>query len=195
MRLVAITDRRRMAPDPRTAALRLADRLGPALVVVLREADLDASALLALGEALQAELAPRGARLLISDRADVARALGAGVQLKESSFDVSAARAFLGPSAVIGASRHDAPGVLAAHAGGADFVTISPVFESPGKGPPLGIPGLQAIRAAVPGARLVALGGITADNARSALEAGADAVAAISAAWAPDLALASRLQV
>ena len=64
---------------------------------------------------------------------------------------------------------------------GADSVFLSPIFETPGKGPPLGLTALTEAARRRTRTRLVALGGITAERAEACFDAGADAVAAIRA--------------
>jgi thiamine-phosphate pyrophosphorylase len=89
-----------------------------------------------------------------------------------------AARARL-PGALIGASAHSADEAAALLRAGADYVTVSPVFltaSKPGYGPALGLAGLGRIVAAVPGP-VVALGGITAQNAALCVNAGARGLA------------------
>src|SRR5262249_27456156 len=89
-----------------------------------------------------------------------------------------AARARL-PGVLIGASAHCAEEAAALLLAGADYVTVSPVFltaSKPGYGPALGLDGLASIVARAPGP-VVALGGITAQNAALCLSAGARGVA------------------
>jgi thiamine-phosphate pyrophosphorylase len=100
-----------------------------------------------------------------------------GVHLP-SGVSPAAARARL-PTALIGASSHSADEAAALLRAGADYVTASPVFltaSKPGYGPALGLDGLACIVAQVPGP-VVALGGITAQNAVLCLSAGAHGVA------------------
>jgi thiamine-phosphate pyrophosphorylase len=89
-----------------------------------------------------------------------------------------AARARL-PGGLIGASAHSAEEAAALLRTGADYVTVSPVFltaSKPGYGPALGLDGLARIVAQSPGP-VVALGGITPENAASCLSTGARGVA------------------
>lgn len=199
VRLVAITDRRLMvAPDvlargdwPAIAqgfAAAIARILAPGVLVQVREKDLDGGPLLLL---VRAALAT-GATIAVNDRLDIALAAGAhGVHLPEHGLPIPTARALL-PGAdaaargfLIGASCHSIEGAHAAARAGAELVQLGPIWDTPGKGPPLGPAALTAARAGLPGpARLVAVGGIDdADRARLALDAGADAVAAIRAVW------------
>ena len=77
---------------------------------------------------------------------------------------------------------------------GAHWLVVSPVFSTPSKPDvvPLGVAGLATAARAVPG-RVVALGGIGADNAMECLQSGACGVAALRAAWTQPRRLASRL--
>jgi thiamine-phosphate pyrophosphorylase len=90
----------------------------------------------------------------------------------------AAARARL-PRALIGASAHSADEAAALLRAGADYVTVSPVFVTPSKpgyGPALGLEGLGRIVAQAPGA-VVALGGITPENAALCLGTGVRGIA------------------
>jgi thiamine-phosphate diphosphorylase len=168
--IVLITDRR--LGDPRRQLERLLAHARPA-AIQLREKDLDGGALIALAR----DLAALGIPLWINDRADVARLVGAGVHLPEAGLSVADARA--AGATRIGVSRHaalDVPNV--------DLIQLGPIFDTPGKGPPLGT-GILALETA---ATLVAVGGIdTPERARAAIAAGADAVAVIRAAHDPVL--------
>ncbi len=177
------------AEDALVPRLRGALALLPAgaALVQLRGPRAGGRALLAEAAALRALTAELGARLLVSDRVDVALAVRAdGVQLPERGLPVGEARALLGPGALIGRSIHDATGGHAAESAGADYLVAAPVFDVPGKGAPLGLAGLRAICEA---ARLpvFALGGVTPVRARSCLEAGAHGVARLRG-WEGDLA-------
>ena len=123
-----------------------------------------------------------GMPLVINDDAALAAKIGAdGVHLGEHDGDVAAARALLGDAAIIGVSCYDelVRAEIAARAG-ADYVAFGAFFPSPTKpharraSPAL----LQA--AARFGLPRVAIGGITPDNARSLIAAGADLIAVIS---------------
>jgi thiamine-phosphate pyrophosphorylase len=107
----------------------------------------------------------------------VAAAGAAGVHLP-SGGDPHAARAQL-PGALIGASAHSTQEAASLLRSGADYVTVSPVFlttSKPGYGPALGIAGLAATIAEAAGP-VVALGGITPDNAALCRAAGASGIA------------------
>ena len=190
IRLVAITQRARMI-DPAVLAAgdwpaiaaafgaaiaRVHARTGDALLVQVREKDLDGGPLLALARAACAT----GARVVVNDRLDVALASGAhGVHLPERGIAIADARA-LAPGLAIGISTHTIDAVAAA--AGADLVQLGPIWDTPGKPSPLGPEAIAAARGATR-ARLVAIGGIDAARRPIAHAHGADAVAAIRAVW------------
>ena len=147
--------------------------------LLVREKDLVAEARLALVRQIVAIARPFGACVMISaDVAAVGATGAAGVHLPDGS-DVAAARAALGAGALIGWSAHDAQGARAAAAGGADYVTLSPIFSSiskPDYGPALGLTTLRDVAARLP-VPVLALGGVTAETVSDCLDAGAAGVA------------------
>jgi thiamine-phosphate pyrophosphorylase len=161
-----------------------------AAAVQLRDRRAGARDLLALAMRLGEACRAHGAALLVNDRIDVALAAGAdGVHVRGDSASVAEARA-LGVR-LVGVSTHTVAEVRAAAEGGADFVVFGPVFETPGKGAPLGTESLAA--AAAHGIPVYALGGVGPDNAAACLRAGATGVAAIrSVLGATDPAAAAR---
>jgi len=195
-RVYLVTDLTQTAGRPLLEVVAAALRGGVG-AVQLRERDLATRELLALAVELRAMTRAAGAALLINDRIDVALACDAdGVHLPSHSFAVAEARALLGPDRLIGVSTHS-PAELAA-AAGADFAVFGPLYDTPSKrayGPPLGLDGLRAARAAAP-LPLFAIGGIDAARAADARAAGADGVAVIRAVLAaadPTAAAASLL--
>ena len=139
-----------------------------------------------------------GCRVIVNDRLDVALASGAaGVHLGQDDLPLAAARRVAGDRLVVGVSTHDEAEARAAEAGGADYVGFGPMFATVSKADalvPRTFDGLRAARAAIR-IPIVAIGGITPESAPAVLDAGADAVAMISAlAAAPDpAALCTRL--
>lgn len=125
-----------------------------------------------------------GVRLIINDRVDVALALGAdGVHLGQDDLSVSAARSLLGANAIIGLSTHSVGQAVAARDEPIDYLAIGPIFGTTTKAdtsPVVGLNGIQSVREVVGGLPLVAIGGITTENAPSVIRAGADSVAIIS---------------
>jgi thiamine-phosphate pyrophosphorylase len=165
------------------------------VAVQLRDKDLAGGDLLRMARALEAICGPAGQPLVVNDRLDVAVAAGtAGAHLPSAGVPPAEARRLLGPRALVGVSCHSAEDVARAQAGGADFATFGPVFETPSKrqyGPPVGLARLaEAARLGLP---LYGLGGVDAGNAGEVMAVGAHGVAAIRA-WlaAPDPAEAVR---
>jgi thiamine-phosphate pyrophosphorylase len=122
-------------------------------------------------------------RLLVNDRADIARAAGAdGCHLTTRSVEASIIRRAFGPDFLIGVSTHTLAEARAARDGHADFAVFGPIFDTPAKrgaGSPVGVDTLREAVQAIAPFPLVALGGITKENLGEALRAGASGVAAI----------------
>ncbi|HMH79387.1 MAG TPA: thiamine phosphate synthase [Candidatus Acidoferrum sp.] len=130
-------------------------------------------------------------RIFVNDRLDVALSCGAGgVHLSENGIPVSDACRLRDeffssrgekPDFLIGVSCHSLGASLGAARAGADYIYFSPIFNTPSKanyGPPQGIDRLAAICRAV-AIPVIAIGGMSAENAASCLQAGAAGVAAI----------------
>jgi thiamine-phosphate pyrophosphorylase len=192
IRLYLVTDRRIVSDLVSAVRAALLGLPPGAAAVQLREKDLPAAHLLDLAARLLPICRAASAPLLINDRVDVARASGAdGVHLPARGLPVAQARALLGPDRLVGASCHTAGEVAAAHRDGADFALFGPVWDSPGK-TARGVAALkEAVRASpIP---VLAIGGVTAETARYAMEAGAAGVACIrSVLGAPDPGAAAR---
>ncbi|MFQ5915186.1 MAG: thiamine phosphate synthase [Nitrospinota bacterium] len=184
-RLYLITDRR-LVPGGDLATAVEAALHGGARLIQLREKDLLGGALFRLAESLRTLTDKYNARLLINDRVDVAAAVGAdGAHLGSQGIAIRDARAILGGDALIGYSAHSREEALVASRLGADVVTLGPVFPTRKEfqAPLLGLDGLQEACGELP-APVFALGGINAQNAGGALEAGAKGVALISFVFA-----------
>jgi thiamine-phosphate pyrophosphorylase len=169
--------------DPRSAADRRSIGRPRVDEVQVREKDLDGGPLLQL---VRAALAT-GARVIVNDRIDVALAAGAhGVHLPERGLPVAIARRLAPRDFTIGVSCHALDAVRAAADAGADRVHLGPIWETPGKGAPIGLVALAMARAELEGpTQLVAIGGIDSPlRVAEALRSGAHAVAAIRAVWA-----------
>jgi len=133
-----------------------------------------------------------GATFLVNDRADVAMLSGAhGVHIGQDDLPVEAARRLVGEG-VVGVSTHSQDQVVAALQTTADYLAIGPVFATTSKGRDAGpVVGLSGVRGAAQtmGSEkrpLVAIGGITLDQAPAVIRAGASSVAVISDLLAPD---------
>jgi len=144
----------------------------------LREKDLPAAERRALLADLVELGRPFGALVMAHEDIGAVEAVSAaGVHLPAGS-DPAAARRRL-PRGLIGVSAHSENEAGAQLRAGADYVTLSPIFltdSKPGYGPALGLDALAAAAAKAPGP-IVALGGITPDNAAACLAAGARGVA------------------
>lgn len=139
--------------------------------------------------ALQSLCRQAGVPLIVNDDVRLAKAVGAaGVHLGEDDGDIAAARALLGAEAIIGASCYDRLELAeAAVTAGADYVAFGAFFPTRSKTGTRQATRELLSRAASLGVPRVAIGGITPDNARSLVDAGADLVAVISGVFdAPD---------
>lgn len=126
----------------------------------------------------------RGVTVLINDRVEVARAVGAdGVHLGRGDAETAFAREVLGRRAIVGRTVNTVAEAAAAAHAGADYLGAGPVFPTLHKDAPapvIGIDGLAAVCAAV-SIPVVAIGGIDAERARACTAAGAAGVAVIGA--------------
>lgn len=158
---------------------------GGASLIQLRAKSLAGGAFLRLVDEVVAMTAPAGAMLIINDRADLALAGAAGgVHVGQEDLSVGAVRSLLGPAAVVGLSTHTAAQARAAAAQAVSYVAVGPVFETSTKETgyeAVGLALVEEVRRVVPTALpLVAIGGITLEQAQRVLDAGATSVAVIS---------------
>lgn len=126
---------------------------------------------------------------IVNDRADIARAVEAdGVHVGQDDLPVNLARRVMGPDRLVGFSTHDLEQVRAADRSTADYIAFGPVFETRSKEKPDPVVGLEGLRQArqATSKPLVAIGGITVENAREVIGAGADSVAVIRSLVAAD---------
>ena len=191
--LYYITDRRQFPGDRHEQERRLLEKIAECAaagvdLVQLREKDLSAGALEELALKTMAALEGSRTRLLVNSRMDVALACGAhGVHLPTNDLAASDARAIFARAGVsepmIGVSAHSAAEVASAEAHGADFAVFGPVFEKGGSPNREGLEELRRIchrtEAAQPPMPVLALGGITLENAKLCVAAGAAGIAAI----------------
>ena len=152
--------------------------------VQLREKDCSTREFVELGHSVIKELKQLQIPLIINDRVDVALALGAdGVHLGQSDMPYAMARELLGPQAVIGLSVETLEQARDAEQLDVDYLGLSPVFATATKtdlAKPLGLDGISQIRSESRH-HLVAIGGISHDNAAEVMTAGADGLAVVSA--------------
>jgi thiamine-phosphate pyrophosphorylase len=121
--------------------------------------------------------------VIVNDRADLALLSGAdGVHVGQDDLTPSAVRRLLGPNAIIGYSTHTIDQVEAAVLEAASYLAVGPVFGTTTKQTGYDAVGLELVSAAAArtnGRPVVAIGGITLENAMSAIAAGASALAVI----------------
>jgi thiamine-phosphate pyrophosphorylase len=136
-----------------------------------------------------------GAMLMVNDRADFALLLEAGLHVGQDDLPPRDARQLMGPDASIGFSSHNVNQLCAAGGEPVDYVALGPVFATASKLNPDPVTGVEEIRRcrSLIEKPLVAIGGITQENAVEVLRAGADSVAVI-AGLLPDPATAHSLR-
>jgi thiamine-phosphate pyrophosphorylase len=191
VKLCYVTDRKALAGTAAEQIGLLAAKIEQAARagvdwIQIREKDLPGRAIGGLvREAVRR--APARSRVLVNDRLDVACTAGArGVHLGEQSLPVAEAIRFLQAHRLpkeflVGASAHTLAAALAAEKNGADYVIFGPIFSTPSKalfGEPLGVERLLQVcqQVTVP---VLAIGGITLENAPQCIRAGAAGLAAI----------------
>jgi thiamine-phosphate pyrophosphorylase len=149
----------------------------------VRAKSYDARRLIELTRAVIAAARPAGALVIVNDRVDVAVAAGAdGVHLGSGDLPVDVARR-LAPELVIGSTCRSRAAVQAAAEAGADYAGVGPVFATYSKAglpDPVGVPGLRAATGVLP---VVAIGGISAEEAAAVVAAGAQGTAVIGGIW------------
>lgn len=189
MLLYYITDRKQFSGSEAEQRERLLAKVAEAAragvdYIQLREKDLSSRELEGLARAAIDAVRRNGGktRLLINSRTDVSLAVGAdGVHLRSSDVSPADVRriwrsAGLATEPVVAMSCHSESEVMVAKAAGADVAVFGPVF---GKGdtPGTGIPALRA--ACARGIPVLALGGVSAENASSCIDTGAAGIAGI----------------
>lgn len=162
--------------DAGVRLLQYRDKLGSA-EQILRNADL-----------ITAGFKDLSATLIMNDSPTLARRAGwRAVHLGQSDAAIAEARLALPAGAIVGCSTHSPEQVRTAESAGVDYIAIGPVFATSTKRNPDPVVGLEGVRQARALTRrpLVAIGGITPENAASVIEAGADTVAVIGALLQP----------
>lgn len=164
---------------PETAALALLE--GGARILQFRHKGHYSRAVFEQAERVAAHCRAAGVPLIIDDRADIALLLDAGLHLGQSDLPPREGRRLLGPARILGFSTHNPQQLAAALAEPVDYLAFGPIFPTRSKENPDPIIGLGALQEVKKQASLllVAIGGITRDNAPDVLAAGADSVAVI----------------
>jgi thiamine-phosphate pyrophosphorylase len=159
---------------------------GGATLLQLRAKSAPSGTFLEAAAAIAARAHRSGARLVINDRADIARLSGAdGVHIGQDDLAAPLVRALVGAEAMIGLSTHTDAQLQAALEQPVDYVATGPVFGTTTKSTGYDSIGLDAVRRGAAIARrggrpLVAIGGITLDTALDVVRAGASTVAVIT---------------
>lgn len=173
---LAISDRKRL--NNRGWASWIGELLAAGVdTVQIREKQLSDRELLHLARETRSATAGR-MQLYINARPDIAIAVGAdGVHLPHRGLPVDRVAERFGGRLTIGYSAHSIQDAHHAVQAGADYVTLSPIFASPGKGSPIGLQPLREVaRSGIP---VLGLGGIGVEQIPAVLETGAQGVAGI----------------
>ncbi len=185
--LYAITDSQLLAGGRLLPYVEAALK-GGARLLQYRDKSSDEARRLREAEALRELCARHGAQLIINDDAELAARLGVGLHLGQGDGSLAAARALLGRKAIIGATCH-ARLDLAEQAirEGASYVAFGRFFDSNTKpGAPAASLELLAQARQLAGLPIVAIGGVTLDNAPSLIAHGASLVAVIHALFSAE---------
>lgn len=155
---------------------------GGARLLQVRAKGLGSGPLLETCERIVADARAFDARVIVNDRADVARLARAwGVHVGQADLRPAAARAIVGPGAIVGLSTHTPEQIDAAASEPIDYVAVGPIYGTRTKDTGYEAGGLELVRyAARERLPVVAIGGITLDRAREVIEAGAASVAVIT---------------
>jgi thiamine-phosphate pyrophosphorylase len=158
---------------------------GGARLLQLRAKTLASGAFLDLAGAVQEEATAAGGRVIVNDRADIARLAGtAGVHVGQEDLLPADVRRVVGEDAVVGYSTHSVEQIQAALTMPISYVAVGPVFSTSTKDTGYDRVGLLLVREAATRAAarmpIVAIGGITVDTARSVIDAGAASIAVIT---------------
>ena len=157
---------------------------GGADVIQLRDKARTSKDMLSIALQIREITRSSGIRFIMNDRLDLARAAGAdGVHLGQEDLPIPFARRVAPKGFIIGTSVRTVEEAMIAESEGADYIALSPIFDTPTKsdaGPGKGLEVLKEIKSAV-SIPVIAIGGIGKDNVRQVMDAGADGVAVISA--------------
>lgn len=178
--LYAILDPSLLTEPILTVAEKLAS--GGVNLIQLRDKRATPAVLCSTARELNDFLAPRGIRFILNDRPDIAAIVGAaGVHVGQDDLPVEDARKICPAPRWVGVSTHNIDQLREADATSADYIAVGPVFPTGTKANPDPVVGLEFLRQARQLTRkpLVAIGGITIENAADVFRAGADSVAVI----------------
>jgi thiamine-phosphate pyrophosphorylase len=194
-RVYVITDAARAGGRSPTEIAEAAIQ-GGATAIQLRMKDEPARLIVQAARQIAALCRAAGVTFIVNDRADVAMIAGAdGVHVGQDDLPAEDVRALMGGKALLGVSAATVEEARAAERAGADYLGVGAIYATSTKadaGPPVGLARIREIRHAVR-LPIVAVGGITADNAGPVIAAGAQGVAVITAVTlAEDMAGAAR---
>jgi thiamine-phosphate pyrophosphorylase len=148
-----------------------------------RAKDVPALNMLNVSRTLASLLVPRGGSFIVNDRPDIAiLAEATGVHVGQEDLGVGPARELVGKEKLVGVSTHNLEQFQAAAETSADYIAVGPVFATSSKANPDPVVGAEFVRRVrdLSEKPIVAIGGITLENAASVIKAGADCVAVIS---------------
>jgi thiamine-phosphate pyrophosphorylase len=179
------------ACDPETAARAWLD--GGALILQFRHKRPWTRPVFEQAERIAAACRERGDVLVINDRADMAKLLGAGLHVGQDDLAPGDARRLLGAETFLGYSTHNPQQIDAAAEERVSYVAFGPVFSTASKENPDPVVGLDELRAcrARCDRPFVAIGGITRQNVSAVFAAGADSVAVIGDLLPEDCSVAN----
>mgnify|MGYP001605645214 FL=1 len=156
---------------------------GGVKAVQLREKDLGTRELIDMAYRMRELTDKYNAKLFINDRVDIALSVEAdGVHLGQKSIPTYAVRKIVKDKFMIGVSAHSIEEAKQAEEGGADFITLGPVYKTPSKlkyGQPLGVDIIRKTKAEI-SIPIFAIGGVKQFRVKEVMDAGADGIALIS---------------
>ena len=157
---------------------------GGVTIVQLRDDTTPTGELIALARVLIGQLAPLRVPLIVNNRLDVALASGAaGLHVGQADLAPVAARAALGPAALLGLSITATAQMASVDPSLIDYLGVGPIFATATKldaAPVMGLAGLAAVRTRTH-LPIVTIGGLSLANAGATIRAGADGIAVVSA--------------
>ncbi len=158
-------------------------------VSIIQYREKNSSTLKMYNEAFELRKLVKDALFIINDRIDICLAVNAdGVHLGQDDLPVSITRRIIGKDKIIGVTVHSVEEAIEAEKKGTDYIAVSPIFftnTKPDAQSPVGLKVLGEVKLAV-SVPVVAIGGITLENASAVVRVGADAVCAISAVLKAD---------
>jgi thiamine-phosphate pyrophosphorylase len=173
-------------------ALARAFLAGGARLLQLRAKALPGGAFLHLAQVVAEDAARFGAVLVVNDRPDIARLVGAGhVHVGQDDLTPTDVRRITGPDAIVGLSTHTVDQIDAALREPISYLAIGPTYGTATKATGYDAVGLEAVaaasrRAGASDRPVVAIGGITLETAPAVIAAGAASVAVITDLLAGD---------